>query len=222
MPAYFSLCIEAKKSPTAIDEFYSALIFSGFSFISGLYESEGDTLPDITEYNQMKLNENFEHQFGWDFSLGYRATLFALHDFTEVRVFVLNDSKAETFRLNIIIPEDDFLEYGVDAFCASEIVRRRKPPRLRYDKMDYIKNVAVAIWELTNALSIQTEWELSNVSPSFDEIKRGVPPQAEPFCIIPRFELRSKWGKSASFITRDGALIEKKNNWNCVFRNVDS
>ena len=111
MPAYFSISFELNKSQTAVKEFCAAVIDAGLVFKSGYWGFENDSFDDIVAWNQNKLDNNFQLGYTEHYSHDFKQMLFDFSDFSEVRLFVMNDKKSSTFDFNLIIPEDDFVEW---------------------------------------------------------------------------------------------------------------
>ncbi len=205
MPAYFSIVFEMKKSKTAIRDFCTALISAGTTFKSGYWGFESDSFDNIVKWNQNKLDENFVLGFSEHHSHDFKQMLLDFSDFSEVRLHILNDKKTATFSFHLIIPEDDFVEWVPNGEAYSSI--------RKIEKMDLIKNLAKSIWCKTAVLAIQTAWECSYCPPMVKKISNKIPPQAEPFCIIPASPVVEELGLPFEKLERKGVLIEDSDNW---------
>lgn len=63
LPAYFSISFCFRKNDVTgnlVHGFYESLFKCGLSFKSGYRGSEADTLEVIADWNQKKLDDNFE------------------------------------------------------------------------------------------------------------------------------------------------------------------
>lgn len=200
MPAYFSLNIELPIKPNAVRHFYRAFEKSGAAFIGGARSAEGHSFDEIIQWNQNFIEEktlskrDIFMQFYFDYD-----------GFSEVRSYVFASIDESTFWVRIIIPEDDFYEYTRVNESLSTYEKR--------DRMESVKQLALRIWEHSQALSIQTEWEYSDCAPHYIEIVKGTPPQVEPFCIIPSNAHREEWNMACAPTARNGVLIENEKNW---------
>lgn len=207
MPAYFSLTFEMYKSKDAISAFCETLIHSGLVFKSGYWGFENDTFDDIIIWNQKKLNENFQLGYTEHHSHDYKQMLFDFFDFSEVRLFVMNNRKERTFSFELIVPEDDLLDYTEENEGKYSVQRKT-------ERMERLKSVAKRMWVGTAALAIQTGWEASDIPPSAEKIAKGIKPQIEPFCIIDSSSLVKESFLIYEYIERSGVLIEDITKWN--------
>lgn len=207
MPAYFSLTFELNKSQNAISAFCESLIHSGLVFKSGYWGFENDSFDDIIKWNQKKLDENFQIRFTEHHSHDYKQMLFDYFDFSEVRLFVMNNRKKRTFSFVLIVPEDDLLNYTEENEGKYSVQRNT-------ERMEHLKSVAKKMWVGTAALAIQTGWEASDIPPSAGEIAKGIKPQIEPFCIINSFSFEKDHVLVYEYIERSGVLIEDIAKWN--------
>jgi len=212
MSTYFNITFEFNKGSTAIIDSYNALIRSGLVFKCGCFECENDTFEDIVNWNQSKLNENFVLGYTEHPSHDYKQMCFEYSDFSEVRLYIMNDKKSSTFTLKLIIPEKDLGEYNEE----------HSEGKINYiwiqkvEKMEQLKQLAKKIWKYSKVLTIQTGWELSDEPPKYADISIKNPIQAEPFSIIPSVKYYKQWGMKASCIERDGIFLENEeatNDW---------
>lgn len=153
MPAYFDLEFQYKKSDinsSTVKDFFSSLTGCGLVYKCGYWHSENDSLEEILTWNQAKIQSNFELGYDEHFSNGYKQMLFEFNDFSEVRLFINNESDCDSFSFHLIIPEDDFLDYSAD----DEVIRLT-------DRMNIIKDLAVRMWQAGGMSCIQTSWECS-------------------------------------------------------------
>ena len=207
MPAYFSLTFELYKSKDAISAFCEVLLHSGLVFKSGYWGFENDSFDDIIIWNQKKLDENFELGYTEHHSHDYKQMLFDYCDFSEVRLFVMNNRKERTFTFELIVPEDDLLDFTVEN-------KGQYSVQLKTERMEQLKSVAKKMWAGTAILAIQTGWEASGIPPSAGKIAKGINPQIEPFCIISSSSLKKETVLVYEYIERNGVLIENITKWN--------
>lgn len=95
--------------------------------------------------------------------------------FSEVRLFIFNIQKKDSFSFNIIIPEDDFIKFN------------RGTAKYDPQVISVLKQLACDIWQWEYVDAIQTSLELSDGDVSFDKIEKGELPSAEPFAIYYRY-----------------------------------
>lgn len=208
MPEYFDVSFQYEKgdaSKSVVERFCTALIRCGLSFKCGYLETEQYSLSDIIQWNQKKLNEDFELGFTEHVSHDYKQILFNFFSFSEVRLFIQNFKNSNSFFFFLIIPESDFTSFEETDGCYRMVKL--------HDKMNLIETLATRMWEIGDMNSIQTGWELSDFPAQFDEMVRGTPPNIEPFCIVPRDIVRNEWDCTAQEIERNGMLLKNDENW---------
>lgn len=149
MPAYFSLRFELYKGQGVISAFCEALIHSGLVFKSGYWGFENESYDDIIIWNQNKLDEDFELGYTEHHSHDYKQMLFDYFDFSEVRLFVMNNRKERTFSFELIVPEYDLLDYTEENEGKYSVQRKT-------ERMELLKSVAKKMWVGTATLAIQT------------------------------------------------------------------
>ncbi len=202
MPSYFSIVFELNKSKTAIRDFCTALVDGGLVYKGGLLEFEKDSFDEIVAWNQKKLDENFQLGFTENYSHDYKQMEFAFSDFSEVRLFILNEKESETFAYHLIVPESDLVEYVLQG--------QGYIPCRKNEKMELLKTLAKHMWTRVEILAIQTGWEGT---------LWGIKPEntlhAEPFCIIKKASVPGDLSLPFEEMERDGVLIEDSDNWNC-------
>ena len=206
MPTYFSISFELNKSQTAVKEFCAAVIDAGLVFKSGYWGFENDSFDDIVAWNQNKLDNNFQLGYTEHYSHNFKQMLFDFSDFTEVRLFIMNDKKSSTFEFHLIIPEDDFVEWTK---TNGEYI-----PHHKFEKMNLLKTFAKILWNSIEILAIQTAWECSDYPPKAKHISSKTKPQIEPFCIIRESSIIDKLGLPFEKVGQNGVLIEDYDNWN--------
>lgn len=205
MPAYFSINIELNKTNTIIEDFSKSLLLFGLNFKSGYWGFENDSFAEIIKWNQEKLNNNFQLASNEHHANDYKQMVFEFLDFTEVRLFVINNKNSNTFRYILIVPEDDILELT--------LIDNKYKISKKFEKMNILKDLAKQIWiNNKNVLAIQTGWERSDFPPKADIILKNHQPQCEPFCIIQNLNINTEY--EYEIIGRNGVLIENNDNWN--------
>ena len=206
MPAYFSLTFELNKTHHAIGDFCETFICSGLTFKSGYRGFENDSFEDIMKWNQNKLDENFELGETEHHSHDYKQLLFDYFDFSEVRVFVMNNRKEPTFTFELIVPEYDLIEY-----VGKE--NGKYSVQIKTERMEQLKSLAKNVWIHSSVLAIQTSWECSSYPPLAKEIAAGIRPQAEPFCILNSSSLKNETDFVLENIERNGVIIQNITQW---------
>lgn len=194
LPCYFSVDLVFRRKdlcPTFVADFHDALTRAGLPFRNGFWGCEDSTLPEITAWNQEKLEGDFRPGF----TEYYRQVLFDCSGFSEVRGFWQNQCPgADQFTFHIIVPEDDMLTDGWQLpFLA---------PRARYWAA-----VAERLWNAFPPMrSIQTGLE---ASPPAADLDRGEAPQVLPFAVLPRAAQRflPLGPFTCKALDRDGLLV---------------
>ena len=202
MPAYYSISISIKKKnkyDCLFEDFINILKSKGFVYKSGFWGFEDNTLDEIISWNTDKLNSDFELGDDENYLHDYKQICWNYQSFSEVRLFIFNIQKKDSFSFNIIIPEDDFIKF--------------KRGTAKYDPqvISVLKQLACDIWQWEYVDAIQTSLELSDGDVSFDKIEKGELPSAEPFAIIPAVFWNGSDDReyNVTAIQRGGALIEK-------------
>lgn len=207
MPTYFSITFELNKGQGAVGSFCKALIHSGPVFRSGYWGFENDSFDDIITWNQDKLNKNFQLGYTEHYSHDYKQMLFDYFNFSEVRLFVMNNKKKHTFSFELIVPEYDLLDYIEERDGTYSVEQKT-------ERMEQLISVAKKMWIGTDILAVQTGWEHSNVPPSAGKIAKGIKPQTEPFCIINSSSFKKEPALTYEYIERNGVLIKDIKNRN--------
>lgn len=206
MPAYFSVSFELNKNKNAIQEFYASLMRFGFS-LNSRHCDENDSIDKIIEWNRNKLNCDYEYGLKDPYWVDYKQILFEFQGFSEIWAYITNRRKKPTFRISLIIPEDDFVEF--EEIDGKFIVNEHK------EKMDVIKDLAKSVWNDMEILAIQTSWECTlDYPPDAKEILKGEKPLCEPICIIKNTSAVKKVGLPFEEIGKGGVLLEDFDNWN--------
>ncbi|MBR1772014.1 MAG: hypothetical protein IJ747_08290, partial [Lachnospiraceae bacterium] len=177
MPAYFCvrfICEKKNIYPNMVKDFYESLLAGGFSFLSGYWGSEEDSFEEIAAWNQKKLEANYEPESAEHYSRRYKQILFDYGGFSEVRMYMLNEREEEEFSFDLIVPEDELIEWN------------EGKPAYRPDRMEGLRRLAERIWQQPYIYMVQTELELSDPAPTGAEILAGAMPGVEPFAILPK------------------------------------
>ena len=154
MPAYFSINFELNKSKTVVRDFYSALVGAGFAFKSGLWEFQNSSFEDIVAWNQKLIDDCHKLANNYNYAYDFQQIEFDFADFSKIRVLMNANEKYSSFVVELIIPEDDFVEWTKED---DDYI-----PHKKLEKMDLLKEAAKKIWNSLEILAIQTAWELSD------------------------------------------------------------
>ncbi|MBR1701067.1 MAG: acyl carrier protein [Lachnospiraceae bacterium] len=176
MPAYFSMKFVCEKKciyPKLVQDFYTALIGNGFRFAGGYWGYDMDTPEEIIAWNQAKLEADYVPEPSEPYFNGYKQMLFEYGGFSEVRGFWLNRREDAYFEFHVILPEDELICW------------HKSGPEYDAKKVDRLVLLGEKMWQFPCVCLIQTELELSDPSPSLEEICDGAEPGAEPFAILP-------------------------------------
>lgn len=189
MPAYFSMKFVCEKKcmyPRLVQDFYTALIGNGLRFAGGYWGYETDAPEEIIAWNQAKLEADYVPEPTESYLSGYKQMLFEYGGFSEVRSFLLNRREEGRFEFHVILPEDELICW------------HKSGPEYDPGKVDGLVFLCEKIWKLPYVSLIQTELELSDPSPSAEEICDGAEPGAEPFAILPESVWNTWCEKSGS------------------------
>ena len=99
-------------------DFTEVLTGAGLEYKCGYWEFENDKLEDIIIRNSKLLMENFELGYEEHYSHGYKQSYWRFRDFSEVRLYILNESENDHFDIkdgsyvyaNGYHAEDDMVE----------------------------------------------------------------------------------------------------------------
>ena len=94
MPAYFNLSVQFRRDalyPTFVKDFYTELDKAGMKFFSGYWGYEEDSLEETIEWNQRKLEADFNLGFTEHCSHDYKQVVYKLSGYSEVRGFWMNN-----------------------------------------------------------------------------------------------------------------------------------
>ncbi len=206
MPPYFSVSFVCDKNcitQNTVQNFYQNLIECGCTFKSGYWGFENNTLPQIIEWNQKKLEQNFQLGYTEDHTYDYKQVQFDFHDFSEVRVFIFNMEEKNTFSFELIIPEDDFIRY--------EYQEEKGKHKIIYleEKLLLIKDLMEKMWKKSENpfWSVQTGWECSDTATSVEDMQKGIEPLIQPYAIIPSELFHNEWHFPFYKISNNGIMF---------------
>ena len=173
MPAYFSLIMEYSRAELDFDnmkELTAYIKHAGLEFKNGAYHAENDTIEDIMDWNQKKLEEDFELGYDEDSFNDYKQMYFNYGGFSEVRGFIMNEDPIRgEYTFTLLIPQEEVHVEG-DTY--------------RKEAVEKLKALAAKLWILPKTRTVQTELELGEgIVPELD-IKEGAEPSACPFAIV--------------------------------------
>ncbi len=173
MPAYFSLIMEYSRAELDFDnmkELTAYIKHAGLEFKGGTYHSANDTLEDIMEWNQKKLEEDFELDYDENADNDYKQMCFSYGGFSEVRGFIMNEEPIRgEYIFILLIPQEEVHAEG---------------HTYRKEAVEKLKALAAKLWILPKTKTVQTQLELGeDIVPEID-IKEGAEPSACPFAIV--------------------------------------
>lgn len=200
MPTYLTVNFQYSKrslSGQTVREFCDALLRCGMTFAGGYGAAEDNSYDDIVRWNQAKLEQNFELPGDEHYTHDYRQMLFSFEDFSEVRLYILNEREQPFFSFELIVPETDFLTEGEAASAQ----------RLQLRPLALVEDFTVRMWEEGQMDCIQAYWEIGDEPKPFADIVAGIQPCCMPFCVLPRHVLRDAWKASCRLVGRNGCLI---------------
>ncbi|MCC8024060.1 MAG: hypothetical protein LIP16_01965 [Clostridium sp.] len=175
MPAYFNLSVQFRRDelyPTFVKDFYTMLDEAGMKFQSGYWGFEEDSLEETIQWNQRKLEEDFNLGFTEHHSHDYKQVIYRFGAYSEVRGFWMNNYPEDgEFTYEIIIPE-------------SEVLMEGYPVRFIKKKMDRLLELSEGIWQFPPVRAIQTGLEIEDDSAGLAELAQGGCPSAWPFAIV--------------------------------------
>lgn len=175
MPAYFNLSVQFRREdlyPSFVRDFYATLDRAGMAFQSGYWGFEKDSLEEIIEWNQRKLEDDFELGFTEHHSHDYKQVIYGFDSYSEVRGFWMNNyPESGAFTHEIILPESDVLEKGY-------------PAKFKKEKMEELMEFSMRIWQFPLVKAIQTGLECDDASVSLSELAGGGCPNVCPFAIV--------------------------------------
>ncbi|MBO7473598.1 MAG: hypothetical protein J6U00_06290 [Ruminococcus sp.] len=173
MPAYFSMIMEFSRAELDFDnmkELNAYIKYAGLVFKGGVGHAKDDTVEDIIDWNQHKLEEDFELGYDEDSSNDYKQMCFSFGGFSEIRGYIMNEDPIRgEYTFNLLIPEDEVAEDS---------------KTYKKEAVDKLKELASLLWILPKTRTIQTKLELrEGIVPEMD-IRDGAEPSACPFAIV--------------------------------------
>lgn len=175
MPAYFNLSVQFRREdlyPSFVRNFYAMLDKAGVAFQSGYWGFENDTLEENIEWNQRKLEGDFNLGFTEHHSHDYKQVIYGFGGYSEVRGFWMNNYPEDgAFTYEIIIPESDVLEEGESA-------------GFKEDKIGELLGLSRCIWQFLPVKAIQTGLEGNDGAASLTKLAGGGCPHTCPFAIV--------------------------------------
>ena len=171
MPAYLSLIMEFSRAELDLDNMKELLAYirhAGLEFKSGTGRS--DTIEDIMNWNQQKLEEDYELGYDEDVSNDYKQMCFNYGGFFFFLGFITNEAPVRgEYIFSLLIPEDEVL---------------MEKNTYKKEAVDKLKAIASKLWILPKTRTMQTELELGEgIAPEMD-IREGASPSACPFAIV--------------------------------------
>lgn len=173
MPAYVSMSVEFSRYELDYDtikKLKSYLDYAGLKFKCGYQESENDSIDDINDWNQKKLEDNYSLGYTDHRSNDYKQACFEYGGFSEIRGYFINGEPTEKeFKFTLVFPEEEVI--NDDGTYKADAVQK-------------MKDFARILWVMPEIKTIQTELEESDgITPETD-ILAGAKPSAYPFAII--------------------------------------
>ena len=164
MPAYYSVGFQHERAsvrPGFLRDLYATMLSGEFAYGGVLaWGCRGDlTLDAVIDWNQERLDRDFELGYTEHVSNNYRQILLLNHRYRECRVLVLHESR----QVDVIVPEADVIGAG---------------------QLDPLKRLAVAVWQTGLFVSVQTYGELGAATP-YAALQTGEPPSMSPIAIVP-------------------------------------
>ena len=173
MPAYFSMIMEFNRGELDFDnmkELSHYLKYAGLEFKDGAWNAAKESLDEIMDWNQKKLEEDFVLGYDEDASNDYKQMYFSYGGFSEVRGFIMNEEPMRgEFTFTLLIPQDE-------VYISEHTYKK--------EAVEKLKALATILWILPKTRTLQTELELcEGISPEID-IRGGALPAAYPFAIV--------------------------------------
>lgn len=171
MPSYFSIEMTfpyKALNNTFVRDFYS-ILFNKFSFKSGYWNSENNTLKEIITWNQKLLENKFILGYDEHVNNNYKQILLSSNIHSELRHFW--GYRKNEISSSLIIPEIDVL--------VEEDIWRFKA--LCFEQ---IKDLCKQIWELSSVGILQSCLELDDGPINTNKLKTGETPSINPISII--------------------------------------
>ncbi|WP_028518654.1 hypothetical protein [Ruminococcus flavefaciens] len=173
MPAYISMTFEYSRLELDYDNMKELLAYikhAGLEFKSGSGNCENETIEDILEYNQKKLEQNFVLGSDESRENDYKQMIFGYEGFSEIRGYISNNYPADReYSFTLLFKEEEVAaERGV----------------YKTEAIAKMKNIASLLWILPKTRTVQTEFETSDGIRTEQEIKDGAAPSVCPLAIV--------------------------------------
>ena len=201
MPAYISMTFEYSRLELDYDNMKELLAYikhAGLEFKGGVNDSENESIEDILEYNQKKLEQDFVLGSNESRENDYKQMLFSYEGFSEIRGYISNNYPADReYSFTLLFPEEEVMaERGV----------------YKTGAVAAMKNIASLMWILPKTRTVQTELENSEGIHTEQEIKDGAAPSVCPLAIVSekQFGHMDTAGYSDDHIYAGGVLIMPK------------
>ena len=172
---------------------------AGLEFRGGAYNAENDSLEDIMDWNQKKLEDDFVLGYDEDAANDYKQMYFSYGGFSEVRGFIMNEEpRRGEYTFTLLIPEE---EVAADA------------KTYKKEAVEKLKAMASKLWVLPKTRTLQTELELGEGIVPDEDIRDGALPAACPFAIVSekRFGHMDTADYTAEHIAYGGVILTP--NW---------
>ena len=201
MPAYFSLSVEFSRYELDFDTLKALKAYldhAGLKFKSGVKESEKDSIEEINDYNQKKLEDNYVLGYTDDRTEDYKQALYEYGGFSEVRGFFVNGSPTEKeYEYILVIPEEEV---------------RNDDGTYKADAVQKLKELVTKLWLMPQIRSIQTGLESTEGIIPENDIKAGTAPSAHPFAVVSQkmFTALNKDDYESEQINAGGVIIIPK------------
>ncbi|MBH5320308.1 hypothetical protein I6N90_21180 [Paenibacillus sp. GSMTC-2017] len=170
MPQYFSVVYSFPYSSVSdqfVNQIYS-IIFKHFPFKSGYWNSENNSLDEITRWNSELLLRKFELGYDQHVMHNYKQILLASKQYEHLRIFW--NYHDDEVQLHLIVPE-------------YEILLDDEGWRFEGEHIIAFISLSVELWENQKLSLIQTHLEMDTAE-SLSNVLNGVVPLSNPFCIV--------------------------------------
>ncbi|MCE9555240.1 MAG: hypothetical protein K8T91_17965 [Planctomycetes bacterium] len=210
MPPYYSVAFQyepAAVRPDFLRDLYSLMLRGEFTYGGVLaWGCRGDlTLDQVIQWNQERLDKDFELGFTEHVSNNYRQVILRHPQYSQCRVIVQHGSRL----IDVIVPEDDIFKIGgpfPTKLCPEALAWHTRP-----EQLEPLKRLALAVWQSGLIVAVQTYGELG-AETAYATLKEGKPPSMRPFAIVEkgwvgRAELAAR-GIRVSPVGETGILLE--------------
>ena len=169
MAMYYEITALFGRAPAPADlveRGYAALADADFPFEEGFLEAQGDSLKEITAFNQRLLDERFTLAPDQHRSEGKKQVLLASERFSEVRAFWSYFEEHEEVSLSVLAPQPEAMQGYTAAYDIASIERLHEAAR--------------ALWETGLPQAVQTSCETDGIV-FLSEIEAGRAPLFRPY-----------------------------------------